>query len=456
MTQRNSSSSMKFSREQQLAAARFQWSDIQARPEQLPPDGDWTCLLYLAGRGAGKTRMSAEWLAWESISKPKTRWAIIAPTMHSAISVCVEGESGLLSIFMRYGFSYDFLRSRAELILENESTIYLYSAEEPDRLRGPQFHGAWFDELAAFSKPDTYDLAIPSLRLGPNPQHLISTTPKPSPLIVNLAFSKNNRRIIRTGSTFDNAKNLAPNVILDLKELYGDSKFGRQELYGEILNQLDGALFSKEDIDNNRLKNPSRSLSFYQIIIGVDPAVTYSDESSLTGIIVVGQSQDGHCFILEDASMRAAPETWATKVVELTKKYPQARVVAEANNGGDLVVSVLRQVDRFIRVKKVTAATSKGSRAEPVSIAYSQGRIHHVGKFPELEEQMLYWIPGQSRKSPDRLDALVWAVCELIENESGAMAYLRRVSRYCTRCQMPVSKKYDVCPNCHSSLQESG
>ena len=454
MTPTNSSNSTRFSREQQLAAARIQWSSCQAREEQLPPEDEWSCLMYLAGRGAGKTRMAAEWLVWEAISRPKTRWAVIAPTMQSAISVCIEGDPGIISILNRYGFAFDFLRSRAELVLENRSIIFLYSAEEPDRLRGPQFHGAWFDELAAFSKPEAYFLALPALRLGQNPQHLISTTPRPSPLIINLALVPNLRRIIRTGSTFDNEINLSPSFISDLKESYGNSKFARQELYGEILNQLDGALFSKNNIDNNRWNNPNEKLYFYQTIIGVDPAVTYSEDSAITGIVVVGQTQDGHCYVLEDASMRAAPEVWASKVVELTKKYPQSRVVAETNNGGDLVVSVLRQVDRNINVKKVTAISSKGLRAEPVSIAYSQGRIHHIGEFPHLEEQMLYWIPGESRNSPDRLDALVWAICELIETNSALMVYLRALSKICKYCQLPSSKKYLVCPKCHQPFSD--
>ena len=393
--------------------------------------------------------MAAEWIVWQAISQPKTRWAIIAPTLLSAVSVCIEGESGITSILKRYQFGFNFLRSRSELSLENGSAFYIYSAEEPERLRGPQFHGAWFDELAAYTKPDVYDLAIPALRLGENPQHLISTTPKPTPLIVNLALVPHDRKIVRTGSTFDNAANLAPNVIANLKELYGNSKYARQELYGEILNQLDGALFSKEDIDNNRWSESDGNLYFYQTIIGVDPAVTYMDESNITGIVVVGQTQDGHCFVLEDASMKAPPEVWASKVVELTKKYPQSRVVAEANNGGDLVASVLRQIDRFINVKMVRAATNKVARAEPVSIAYRQGRIHHIRTFPHLEEQMLYWIPGSSRNSPDRLDALVWAICELIENESEAMKYLRSASNFCRLCQQLSSKKFLVCPHCH-------
>lgn len=327
--------------------------------------------MYLAGRGAGKTRTAAEWIAWQAMTQNKTRWAVIAPTMQSCISVCIEGESGLLSVFNRYGFKYEFLRSRGEILLENGSLIALYSAEEPERMRGPQFHGAWFDELAAFTTTEIYDLALPTLRLGKMPQHIITTTPKPIPLIVNLAHVPNEFRIVRRGSTFDNEKNLAPSTIRTLKERFGNSRQARQELHGEILNQLDGALFLQDYIDKFRSNEKLDDLYFYKVVIGVDPSVTFGEESNLTGIVVVGLAPDGHCYVLEDASMRGRPEAWAKKVSELHQKYSRGlqwpTIVAESNNGGELVAAVLKQANPKLRVKLVTATRGKELRAEPVS-----------------------------------------------------------------------------------------
>lgn len=455
MTQKNSCNSTKHSREVLMAKIRISWVKFLARLEQLPPEDDsWTCFCLFAGRGAGKTRMAAEWLVWQCIKSPKTRWAIIAPTMSSCISVCVEGESGLLSVLKRYGFHYEFLRSRQEILLENGTLVSIYSAEEPERIRGPQFHGAWFDELAAFSSTEIYDLALPALRLGSNPQHIITTTPKPIPLILKLAKVPSEYRIVRTGSTFDNEKNLAPSMIRDLKESYGSSRLARQELYGEILNQLDGALFSVDHIDQNRSSKSLEQLSFYRVRIGVDPAVTSGEDADLTGISVVGQTADGHCYVLEDASMRGKPEEWSAAVSDLYKKYSRKylrpMVIAESNNGGEMVESVLKMENPYLQVQLVTASKGKALRAEPVSIAYSKGLIHHLGNFPELENEMLYWIPGKSSNSPNRLDALIWALTDFIERPSYSIKYFMGISKTCVRCGNIFHKRFDVCPSCHA------
>lgn len=444
---------MPFSRECQLAAARLQWIDV-ARAEQLPPEHDsWDCFLFLGGRGCGKTRCAAEWLAWEVIKHFNSRWAIVAPTMATCISVCVEGESGILSVFRRYGFKYEFLRSRGEIILENNSIISLFSAEEPERMRGPQFHGAWFDELAAFATTNIYDLAIPALRLGSLPKHIITTTPKPIPLIVNLAKIPNEFRIVKTGSTFDNEKNLAPGMIRAIRDYFGTSKLARQELYGELLNELDGSLFVSDYIDSNRSNSKFEDLSFYQISIGVDPAVTFGEDSAKTGVVVVGKASDGHLYVLEDATLKGKPEEWAAKVNELYKKYStryqEPVVVPEINNGGEMVVSTLKFLNPNMKIEPVRATDGKQIRAEPISLAYSKGMVHHLGNFPDLEAEMLYWIPGKSSGSPDRLDALVWAVTYLIDKADTSMLYFFEISKECKRCKTRYHKKYRVCPNCH-------
>lgn len=443
-----------------MAAARFQWSNQQARTEQVPPEDDsWDCFLYLAGRGAGKTRTAAEWISWKAIQDRRSRWAVIAPTFLSCIKVCIEGESGILSVLNRYGIRYEFLRSRGELILENDSRIFTFSAEEPERIRGPQFHGAWFDELASFTSSEIYDLALPALRLGSMPQHIITTTPKPLPLILNLAKVPNQYRIVQTGTTFDNEKNLPSSLIRALKDKYGNTKWARQELYGEVLNQLDGALFSKDDVEQFRSHENPKNLHFYKIVIGIDPAVSFSEESDMTGIVVVGQTANGVCYVLEDATMRGKPEDWAAKVNELSEKYStkyqRPVVIAESNNGGEMIASVLRVENPQLKVNLVIATKGKVLRAEPVSIAYNKGLVRHLGYFHELELEMLYWIPGKSINSPNRLDALVWSITELVENQSSAFMYLRKISVACTRCGLPSPKTFRVCPTCHADLIEA-
>ena len=450
---------MKNSREMQLAKTRHHWSNQKARKEQLPPEGNsWDCFLFFGGRGAGKTRAAAEWLVWKAITNKDSRWAIIAPTFQSCINVCVEGESGMISVLNRYKVKYEFLRSRGVLILENGSSIYLFSAEQPERMRGPQFHGAWFDELASFTSTEIYELALPALRLGTMPQHIITTTPKPIPLILNLAKVPNEYRIVQKSTTFDNEENLAPGMIRALKERHGNSKYALQELYGEILSQMDGALFSKDAIDDNRSQETFESLHFYKIVIGVDPAVTFGEEADMTGIVVIGQAPNGHCYVIEDATMRGKPEEWAAKVNELSNKYStkyqRALVVAESNNGGEMISSVLKIENPELKVKLVNATKGKSIRAEPISIAYSKGLVHHLGIFPELELEMLYWIPGKSLNSPNRLDALVWAVTELVENPNTGNAYFLRISNICVRCGMPSPKSFKVCHSCLLPLIE--
>jgi phage terminase large subunit-like protein len=290
------------------------------------------------------------------------------------------------------------------------------------------------------------------------PQHIITTTPKPTPLILNLAKVPNQYRIVQKSTTFDNEKNLAPGMIRALKERHGNSKYARQELYGEILSQMDGALFSKDAIDANRSTEAFENLHFYTIVIGVDPAVTFGEEADMTGIVVIGQAPNGHCYVIEDATMRGKPEEWAAKVNELSNKYSakyqRPLVVAESNNGGEMISSVLKIENPELRVKLVTATKGKTVRAEPVSIAYSKGLVHHLGTFPELELEMLYWIPGKSLNSPNRLDALVWAVTELVENPNTAKIYFLRISNICMRCGMPSPKSFKVCQSCHLPLIE--
>lgn len=425
----------------------MRWTHQLARPEQIPTeDNSWQTWLYLAGRGAGKTRMAAEWLAYQASSNPKTRWAIVAPTYADARDTCAEGNSGIVAILREYGTLKDYNRSIGEIFLTNGSRIKLFSGEEPERLRGPQHHGGWFDELAAFKYPEAWDQYQFGLRLGTFPQTIVTTTPKPIKLIKDL-LDRNGVKVVR-GSTFDNAANLAESALQEFKLRYENTRLGRQELYGEILDNVEGALWTREIIESARVASAPPLI---RIVIGLDPAVTSTASSDETGIVAAGVSSNNEYYVLSDKSLRASPDAWARQAVNLYHELKADKIVAETNNGGDMVLLTLAQVDRSVATKKVTATRGKQLRAEPISALYEQGRVHHVGYFQELETQMCEWTP-LSNESPDRLDALVWALTEL--NAGGnSMIALASMALLCANCGMPSPKTATVCGQCGTKLR---
>ena len=430
-----------------IVSRRVRWVSQLARPEQLPSaDTSWTTWLYLAGRGAGKTRTAAEWLAYEASSKPKTRWAIVAPTYGDARDTCAEGESGIVNVLRQYGTLKDYNRSIGEIFLTNGSRIKLFSGEEPERLRGPQHHGGWFDELAAFKYPEAWDQYQFGLCLGEFPQTIVTTTPKPIKLIKEL-ITQDNVKVVR-GSTFDNAANLAESALAQYRLRYENTRLGRQELYGEILDNVDGALWTRKLIDDARVDSAP---PLVRVVVAIDPAVTANATSDETGIVAAGVASNGDYYILDDKSIRTTPDAWARVAVELYHKHKADKIVAETNNGGDMVILLLKQVDASIATKKVTATRGKQLRAEPISSLYEQGKVHHVGYFSELETQLCEWTP-QSAESPDRLDALVWALTEL--NSGGAsMIALASMAVLCTVCGMPSPKTASICSKCGNNLR---
>jgi phage terminase large subunit-like protein len=422
------------------------WTHQLARTEQIPTDNeDWNTWLFLAGRGAGKTRTAAEWLAWKAISNANTRWAIVAPTHADARDTCVEGESGILNILKEFGVLKDYNRSISEIFLTNRSRIKLFSGEEPDRLRGPQFHGGWFDELAAFKRPDAWDQYQFGARLGQHPQTIVTTTPRPTKLIKDLVDRKG-VHVVR-GSTFDNAKNLAPSALAELKLRYENTRLGRQELYGEILDTVEGALWTREMIERARVTDIPPLI---RIVVAIDPAVTNNADSDETGIVAAGITSDNHYYVLSDKSLKASPDAWARQAVNLYHDLGADKIIAETNNGGDMVTLLIKQVDHSAPVKKVTATRGKQLRAEPISSLYEQGRVHHHGYFAELETQMCEWTPI-SNESPDRLDALVWAITELNSGSSSMMS-LAAMADFCPSCRMPQVKGQAICSSCGTSL----
>jgi len=430
-----------------IAAAQVRWEHQLARPNQLPPDGDWVIWMIRAGRGFGKTRIGAETLAKWAIRNPNTRWAVIAPTFGDARDTCVEGESGLLNIVHRYGMlkpRNGWNRSTGEMRLINGSRIKCFSGDEPDRLRGPQHHGAWVDELAAFKYPDAFDQLQFGLRLGEHPRTIITTTPRPKPFIRALLNRRDGSLVVTNGSTFDNADNLAPSALAELMARYDGTRLGRQELYGELLEDVEGALWTLQLIEQNRLPEVPQLV---RTVVAVDPSVT--DTGDETGIIVAGRDSKQHGYVIADYSVRGTPDRWARRVIDAYDEHQADSIVVEVNQGGQMISQVLRTIRPNLPIREVRATKGKQVRAEPISALYEQGRIHHIGVFEELEEQLTTWTPD-APKSPDRLDALVWAFTELIQH-SGALSYLQAIAKICS-CGYPNKQTNTVCESCRLPL----
>ena len=277
----------------------------------------------------------------------------------------------------------------------------------------PQFHRAWCDEVAAWRYPEAFDQLMFGLRLGEKPQCIITTTPKPSKLIKDL-FSRKDT-FVTSGNTFENEENLADSALAMLKEKYEGTTLGRQELYAEIIEDLDGALWNNALIDEARLPEDTEK-DLTQIIVAIDPAVTNNEDSDETGIVVVGKDLNNEYYVLEDVSGKYSPDTWAKKAINCYYEWDADRIVAEVNNGGDLVERLLRGIDENIPYRSVRATRGKMVRAEPIAALYEQRRVHHIGYFPELESQMCSYI-GETKPSPDRLDALVWAMTEISKSK---------------------------------------
>jgi phage terminase large subunit-like protein len=384
-----------------------------ARSDQLPPEeNDWRSWLILGGRGSGKTRSGAEWvraLALGQWGVRAHRIAIVAPTYSEARLVMIEGQSGLLSVH-----SDDerplFEPSKRVLTWPNGCVAHIFSADQPDSLRGPQFDAAWCDELAKWKHADAaWNMLQFALRLGENPVAVITTTPRPIPILRRLL--KDAGTVTTHSTTFDNRKNLAPPFLAEVLQRYGGTRLGRQELNGELIDDDPNALFKRELIESKRVANHPK---LTRIVVAVDPPAGFGKNSNACGIVCVGIDANGHGYVLEDATVQGLrPAKWAAHVSALYEAKNADRVVAEINQGGAMVEQVLREVNENISFRAVHATRGKKARAEPVAALYEQGRISHVGSFPALEDEMCSVI-GEGSGSPDRLDALVWAVSDLM------------------------------------------
>jgi phage terminase large subunit-like protein len=400
------------------------WAFI-AHPGQIPPDDRaWFCYLMRSGRGGGKTRAGAEWVL-KRVRQGYRSIALIGANAADVRDIMIElGESSIMKI-ARSEERPEYEPSKRRLTFPNGAVAVAFSDEEPDQLRGPQHDSAWVDELAKYKHPqETWDNLIMGLRLGKNPQVFVTTTPRPIPLIKALLKSPDTIDI--RFSTFDNADNLSPQFLAKVREKYEGTRLGRQELHGEILDDNPGALWTRDLIENLRVNGTPQLV---RVVVGVDPAVSSGEESSETGIIAAGVAADGHYYVLDDVSLQGSPLDWARAVVRVHHLRKGDRVIGETNNGGDLVEANLRRVDPAIPYKAVHASRGKAIRAEPIAALYEQGKVHHVGGFPELEDQMVEWGPNDPKqKSPDRMDALVWALTELSQR-TGPGAMVRGAKR---------------------------
>ncbi|MDR0968328.1 MAG: terminase family protein [Holosporaceae bacterium] len=382
------------------------WEKI-ARPNQLLPAGDWNVWLILAGRGFGKTRAAAEAVRKWAVDGRYKRIALISNTIQEARQVMAEGESGLLSI-SNEDEKPQFVPSRRLIQWPSGAIATLYGAENYEQLRGPQFDAAWIDEFAKFQKPrETFEQLSFSLRLGQSPKAILTTTPRPIQFIRDL-MARDDVFTTR-GTSLENIDNLSPTFLKQLEYLKG-TRLESQEIYAEIIEESENTLWSWADIENC-YKSPPHFLS--NVVIGVDPALTSNAGSDETGVIVAGMDGFGKAYVLDDLSASAPPEVWATRAIEAYRKYRARLMVVESNAGGELLTNLLRSVDDSVRIKSVYAHESKVARAEPIVILYQKGMIFHARQFRKLEAQMASYEPRSP--SPDRMDAMVWAMTELFE-----------------------------------------
>jgi phage terminase large subunit-like protein len=417
----------------QATDLKYNW-EFWARPEQMAPLGtDWNVWFINAGRGFGKTRAGVEWVR-EQVKLGKKRIAAVASTNSDIERVMVKGESGFLNCCFAGDKTYkgkemgfpEWSPTKRSLSWANGAKVEFYSAEEPERLRGPQFEAAWCDELAAWNKDQgTWDMLQFCLRLGKHPRICVTTTPKPTKLVRTIlkdSKGEDPKVVITSGSTFDNSANLAPTYLEAVKAQYEGTRLGKQELYAEMLEEAEGALWTTDTLDGCQIARKDLP-PLNRIIVAIDPAVTANAESDMTGIVVAGIDVNGWGYVLGDYTDKLSPQGWASKAISLYHQYGADCVVAEVNQGGDMVRQTIHGEDDTIPYKAVRASRGKYARAEPISALYERGLVFHVrdpeddtANLNELETQMRTWEPLGSIGSPDRLDACVWALTDLMMN----------------------------------------
>lgn len=392
----------------QLRGLRWRWK-FWARPKQRTPKGDWFFWLLKSGRGFGKTRTGAEFVR-EMVykhagDKEQPHFALVGRTVADVRDVMVKM---LLRIFPPDEAPH-YEPSKRLLTFHTGATATTYSADKPDQLRGPEHHYAWGDEVAAWRYIEAFDNLVMGLRLGRKPRCVLTTTPRPTKLVRSIIADPD--AVVTSGSTYENRTNLAGATLRKLEEKYKGTRLGRQELDGEVIDGHPGALWAGELFERDGFYLRADQVpELEKIVVALDPSIT--DDGNHAGIICAGRCEDGFGYVLDDASLQASPNAWATAAVDLLKEREGDVIIAEANQGGDMITTIIEGIDPNVYVETVHAARGKRTRAEPVAAKYEQGKVHHVGAFPELEDEMVNWVPGMD--SPDRMDAMVWAFTDLL------------------------------------------
>jgi phage terminase large subunit-like protein len=400
--------------DRELETLKYNWP-VWARDEQIPPKGSWTSWLYLGGRGAGKTRAGAEWVRSRIANGLGRRIALVASTAADARDVMIEGDSGLLAVSPD-GERPEFQPSKRRLTWPNGAVATLYSAEKSDMLRGPQHDTAWCDELAKWKylEPAWNNLQL-GLRRGTRPQQVITTTPRAIGALKSIMARGDT--VVTRGTSYDNRANLAPPFFAEIIRRYEGTRFGRQEIDAELLEDVAGALWTRRMLDAVRLGHGITTPEMARVVIGVDPSGTRGgDERDSVGIVAAGKGVDGLGYVLADFTCSLSPAGWARRIAEAVSAYGADCIVAEANFGGAMVESVVTTANPGVRIKMVTASRGKIVRAEPIAALYEQKRIRHAGAFAALEDQLVAFTPDGylGEGSPDRADALIWALTELM------------------------------------------
>ena len=386
---------------QEQQALAYQWR-LWARPSQLPPPGEWLTWLIMAGRGFGKTKSGAEWIKMRVEAKEAQRIALVGRTPADARDVMVEGESGLLSVFPPDQRPI-YEPSKRRITFCTGAIATVYSSENPEQLRGPTHDTAWVDELGTFQSSETFDNLQLGLRMG-RPRQIVTTTPRPVRTIRDLMDSADT--VVTGGTSYENRNNLAPAFFQQVIRRYEGTRRGQQEIMGLLLEDVPGALWTRAMIKYKAAPEMER------IVVGIDPSVSDSEDAARCGIVAAGKGLDGVYYVLADKSLRASPDRWAHEAISLFHDLKADRIIAEVNQGGKMVELTLRTIDPLIPYSGVHASVGKKARAEPVSALYEQKKVFHIELFRDLEDELCTWTPEEG-PSPDRLDAMVWALTEL-------------------------------------------
>jgi phage terminase large subunit-like protein len=420
-------------------------------------DNDWLIWLLMSGRGFGKTWVGASWLYEQAMTYPGSEWCCIAPTFSQTRRVCIEGSTGLIRA-MHKDELLNYRRNDLEIELVNGSKIFGFSADQPDRVRGSNLWGAWLEEVGSWRYEATFHEGLmPALRKGEKPRILITTTPSGTTLLRELAGRSDGTVHITQGSTLENEANLSEIAVRELYRLYGGTRIGRQELDGELIADVEGALWQRAWLEDWRL-TPAYDADgrpdlppLVRVVVAMDPSTTSKSTSAEFGIMVVGLGANGNIYLLDDLSARMTPGQAMKCAVAAYYEWEADRIVGEQNNGGDFIEALLRTEDENVSYRTVYASRGKQVRAEPISAIYEQGRAHHIGAFPKLEDQLCTWTP-LDRESPDRLDALVWGMTELTQNADWTTLYGKPYT--CPRCKKSsiLMKQRPHCPHCREPV----